>query len=92
MAFFVDCPRDAATRKATVRPIKKMTASACIQATVRISKSKRGDFSSPACGPLPVTSVPKIRTMNETITCMRDNTEIVFVGALTFTVGVWRRE
>ena len=44
-----------------------MTTSAWSQATVRISKSNRLACASPACGPDPVTIVPKIITKNEII-------------------------
>ena len=48
-----------------------ITKSACSTETVWGSKEKRLVFSSPACGPLPVTIVPRIRTPAVTNTCAR---------------------
>ena len=78
-----------ATKKAKVVPKRKMTTSAWIQATVWMSKPNRRAFSSPACGPEPVTRVPKTMTANEVITC----TEAIFLvrdAGVSATLGAKR--
>ena len=47
---------------ARVKEIKAMTTSAWSQEIIRVSKPNRFACSSPACGPLPVTSVPSVIT------------------------------
>src|SRR6185312_14736567 len=50
------------SRVAAVSPSSSITASACSWLTVSGSKPVRGTSTSPACGPLPVTTVPSTST------------------------------
>ena len=66
-----------------------MTKSACNQATVRKSKSKRGAAASPAWGPEPVTKVPTTITRNVRITWPRASAWSVFLPSVIRSYGVF---
>jgi hypothetical protein len=59
------------SRVAAVSPSSSITASACSWLTVSGSKPVRGTSTSPACGPLPVTTVPSTSTTAVTPTSTR---------------------
>jgi hypothetical protein len=50
----------------------------------------RGASTSPACGPAPVTIVPRITTSAERDTCRREKT-LGCKGEILLTAGLWRR-
>ena len=69
-----------------------MTASACIQAITRISKLNRCAFSSPACGPEPVTSVPRTMTIKVNEIWISDSRDSIFSTPSRLRAGKLRLE
>jgi hypothetical protein len=57
-----------------------------------IEKSKRGESTSPACGPVPVTRVPIAIAMNVRFTCKSDTREILTLVDEVRTCGARLRE
>jgi hypothetical protein len=59
---------------------------------VEIEKSKRGESTSPACGPVPVTRVPISIAINVIFTCKSDTREILTLVDEVRTCGARLRE